>query len=366
LTFQGGDCYHEPRMKPQDLLRELKRTVDELQALNEIGRALTSTLELPEVLRLVMGRAKDLLRVARFSLLLVDEKTHELRFEVASGPGSEKLASLRMPMGDGIAGWVALEGQPVLVQDVKSDPRFAPRFDAISGHETRSVLAVPLVSKGRVLGVIEVISGAGERELTPEDLLTVRTLADHAAIAIENAQAFERIRELTIVDDHTGLYNARHLHRVLDTEVVRSERYGRPFSLVFIDLDRFKQVNDTHGHQAGSGVLREVGEVIRTVLRETDIATRYGGDEFVILLPEADRAQAVRVAERLRAAIGGQVFLADRGLAVRVTASLGVATWPLDGRKADELLGRADAAMYNVKGASRNAVAHAGGTSDAK
>jgi diguanylate cyclase (GGDEF)-like protein len=352
-------------MQPHDLLRELKRTVDELQALNEIGRALTSTLDLPEVLRLVMGRTQDLLKASRFSLLLLDEATQELRFEVAAGPGSEKLAAMRLPLGEGLAGWVARERQPVLVADVKHDPRFAARFDAISGHATRSVIAVPLVSKGRTLGVIEVVSGEGERELNPEDLTTVQTLADHAAIAIENAQAFERIRELTIVDDHTGLYNARHLHRVLDAEVTRSERYGRPFSLVFVDLDKFKAVNDTHGHQAGSAALREVGEVLRAGLRETDIATRYGGDEYVILLPEADRAQAMMVAERLRVAVAGHAFLADRALSVHLTASFGVATWPVDGRKAEELLGRADAAMYMVKGGSRDAVAHAGGADPA-
>lgn len=348
-------------MLPNDLLRELKRTVDELQALNEIGRALTSTLDLPEVLRLVMARAQDLLRSSRISLLLLDERSNELRFEVATGPGSDRLAALRLKPGEGIAGWVVQERQSVLVQDVSRDPRFSSRYDEVSGQTSRSLIAVPLLSKGRTLGAIEVVSAAGERELTPEDLSTVQTIADHAAIAIENAQAFERIRELTIVDDHTGLFNARHLLRVLEAEVVRSERYGRPFSLVFIDLDHFKAVNDTWGHQAGSAALREVGEVLREELRETDVPTRYGGDEYVILLPEADRDQALGVAERLRAAIAGHVFLVARGLSVRITASLGVATWPVDGRRAEELLGRADAAMYLVKGANRDGVAHAGG-----
>lgn len=346
-------------MQPNELLSALKRTVDELQALNDIGRALTSTLELSEVLRLVTERAQALLRAARISLLLLDEQAQELRFEVATGPGADRLASLRLKVGEGIAGWVAREGQPVLVQDASRDPRFSSRYDALSGHATRGLIAVPLVSKGRTLGVLEVLRGEGEPELTAEDLLTVRTLADHAAIAIENAQAFERIRDLTIVDDHTGLFNARHLLRVLEAEVVRSERYGRPFSLVFIDLDHFKRVNDQHGHQAGSAALREVGEVLREELRETDVPTRYGGDEYVILLPEADREQAMGVAERLRAAIAEHTFLVDRGLAVRLTASLGVATWPLDGHRAEELLGRADAAMYRVKGESRDAVAHA-------
>jgi diguanylate cyclase (GGDEF)-like protein len=346
-------------MQPHDLLRELKRTVDELQALNEIGRALTSTLDLPEVLRLVMGRAQDLLKASRFSLLLLDDQARELRFEVAAGPGADRLSTLRLQLGEGIAGWVAREGQPVLVQEVTRDPRFSPRHDALTGQTSHSLIAVPLVSKGRTLGVIEVVSGVGERELTPEDLLTVQALADHAAIAIENAQAFERIRELTIVDEHTGLFNSRHLLRVLEAEVIRSERYGRPFSLVFIDLDHFKSVNDRYGHQAGSAALRETGEVLRSCLRETDVPTRYGGDEYVILLPEADREQAMGVAERLRTAIGGHAFLGDRGLSVRITASLGVATWPVDGRRAEELLGGADAAMYRVKRQSRDGVAHA-------
>jgi diguanylate cyclase (GGDEF)-like protein len=226
-------------------------------------------------------------------------------------------------------------------------------------------LLVPILFGVDLLGVIAVGPKLSGERIGPDDRQLLRTLANQSAIAIENAQAFERIRELTIVDDHTGLYNARHLHRVLDAEVTRSERYGRPFSLVFVDLDKFKAVNDSHGHQAGSAALREVGEVLRAGLRETDIATRYGGDEYVILLPEADRTQAMMVAERLRVAVAGHSFLADRGLSVHLTASFGVATWPGDGRKAEELLGRADAAMYMVKGGSRDAVAHAGGTGTA-
>jgi diguanylate cyclase (GGDEF)-like protein len=343
-------------MQPQDLLRELKRTVDELQALNDIGRALTSTLELPEVLHLVMQKVSELLRAGSRSLLLVDEAAGELYYEVAVGPGAERLGQARLPLGDGIAGWVAREGQPVLVEDVRGDPRFSDRFDALAGAETRYVLAVPLLARGRVLGVIEVAGGEAARPFSPEDLLTLRTIADYAAIAIDNAQAYERIKDLTIVDDHTGLFNARHLYRTLESEVARSGRYGRPFSVVFLDLDRFKNVNDRHGHQVGSAALKEVGELLRRALRSADVPIRYGGDEFVLLLPEADRAQALAVAERIRGQLEAARFLSDRGLEVRITASFGVATFPEDGADAEAVLGAADAAMYRVKQRSRNGV----------
>jgi diguanylate cyclase (GGDEF)-like protein len=347
-------------MQPQDLLRELKRTVDELQALNDIGRALTSTLELPEVLHLVMQKVSELLRAGSRSLLLVDEAAGELYYEVAVGPGAERLGQARLPLGDGIAGWVAREGQPVLVEDVRGDPRFSDRFDALAGAETRYVLAVPLLARGRVLGVIEVAGGEAARPFSPEDLLTLRTIADYAAIAIDNAQAYERIKDLTVVDDHTGLFNARHLYRTLESEVARSGRYGRPFSVVFLDLDRFKNVNDRHGHQVGSAALKEVGELLRRALRSADVPIRYGGDEFVLLLPEADRAQALAVAERIRGQLEAARFLSDRGLEVRITASFGVATFPEDGANAEAVLGAADAAMYRVKQRSRNGVEAAG------
>ncbi|HSN92460.1 MAG TPA: sensor domain-containing diguanylate cyclase [Anaeromyxobacteraceae bacterium] len=347
-------------MQPQDLLRELKRTVDELQALNDIGRALTSTLELPEVLHLVMQKVSELLRAGSRSLLLLDEAAGELYSEVAVGPGAERLAQARVPLGDGIAGWVAREGQPVLLEDARTDARYSDRFDALAGPETRCVLAVPLLAKGRVLGVIELAAGEAARPFSAEDLLTLRTIADYAAIAIDNAQAYERIKELTVVDDHTGLYNARHLYRTLESEVARGGRYGRCFSVVFLDLDRFKDVNDRYGHQVGSAALREVGDLLRRSLRSADVAVRYGGDEFVLLLPEADREQALGVAERIRARFEAARFLGDRGLEVQVTASIGVATFPEDGDTPEAVLGAADAAMYRVKQRSRNGVEAAG------
>ncbi len=346
-------------MQADDLLRELKRTVDELQAFNDIGRTLTSTLEAKEVLQLIMQKVSEVLKPEHWSLLLLDEQRQELYFEVAVGPRAERLKAARLPIGEGIAGWVARSGQPVLLDDARPDARFSARFDEMTGLRTGSLLAVPLRSKGRVLGVVELVNAGGGRSFSPEDLRTLSTLADYAAIAIENAHAFERIRELTFIDDHTGLYNARHLYRTLESEVARARRFGRCFSVIFFDLDRFKLVNDRHGHQAGSAVLKEVGEVLRGQLRAMDVPVRYGGDEFVVLLPEVDRVQAMTVAERLRRAIVETVYLAGRGLNVRITASFGVSTYPDDGATPEGLLQLADQAMYRVKETTRDAIAQA-------
>jgi diguanylate cyclase (GGDEF)-like protein len=353
-------------MEAKDLLRELKRTVDELAAFGEIGKTLTSTLDIREVLRLIMQRVEELLRAQNWYLLLVDEEHQELYVELAVGRGADKLRHVRLPLGEGVAGWAAREGEPLLIPDVATDSRFSPRFDKVTGFTTRSSLAVPLRSKGRTLGVIELVHARDEGTegsgFTEADVRTLASIADYAAIAIENARNFQRLEELTVVDDHTGLYNSRHLHRQLELEVARAGRFGRALSVIFFDLDRFKEVNDRYGHQSGSAMLREVGEVLKGNLRAVDVPVRYGGDEFVVLLPETDRAQALLVASRLQSALKYHRFLEHRGLSLAITASFGVATFPIDGRTEEELMRSADAAMYRVKEGGRDAIAVAGET----
>jgi diguanylate cyclase (GGDEF)-like protein len=346
-------------MEAGELLQELNRTVEELRAFNEIGKALTSTLDIGEVLKLIMDRVGELLQPANFSLLLVDDAARALTFEIVVGPFAAKLRGLRLAMGEGIAGWVAREGQAVLVRDALADARFSNRFDEATFFKTRSVVAVPLRSKARTLGVIELVNGPSQPPFGEKDLKTLGSIADYAAIALENARNFRRVQELTITDEHTGLYNCRYLMSCLSSEIARARRFGHPLSLVFFDLDHFKQVNDTYGHRCGSAVLKECGQVVRATLRGTDVATRYGGDEFVCLLPETGKDLAIVCAERLREAIAARRFLEPMGLEVKVTASFGVACFPEDGEDEEALLRQADLAMYRVKDSGRNGVAKA-------
>lgn len=344
-------------MEPKDLLRELKRTVDELAVLNEIGKALTSSLDIGEVMHVILAKVSELLKPRNWSLLLQDSASGELYFKASVGAGSEMLANLRIKRGEGIAGWVAQHNQPLLVNDVHADPRFADRFDKASSFHTKSILCVPLAFKGRTLGVIELVNGEGDGPFSPEDLRILGTVAEFSAIAIENAQNFHKVEELTVLDDHTGLFNSRHLKRQLEQEVTRATRFGHPVSLIFFDLDRFKLVNDTYGHQAGSRVLFEIGKLLLGTLRSTDVPVRYGGDEFVILLPETSKDQAVEAAKRVGREIAARPFSADRPYGpLRLTGSFGVASFPDDATEADELLRKADEAMYRVKAERRGGV----------
>lgn len=358
-----SDSSHDtPVMPPaeDDPVRVLNAKLRELDAVLAIGRALTSSLDLRKVLAAIMERLGDLLRPKSWSLLLTTPPRGDLVFELAQGDGASRLRGMTVAYGEGIAGWVAKEQKSLLVMEPASDPRFAARFDGVSRTATQSVLAVPLVVRGRTLGVIELVNGLVDRPFAPYDLRLVEMLAEFAAIAIENARNFKRIEELTIVDEHTLLYNARYLRRVLRDEVERSRRFSHALSVLFFDLDLFKSVNDTHGHAAGTALLAEVADLLIGSLRTVDVPVRYGGDEFVVILPETLKPAAVEVASRLRGAIERWEFLRPMGLSIRVTASLGVASWPDDGQTAEALLHAADRAMYEAKESGRNAVAAAG------
>lgn len=337
----------------------MERTLEELEAFTEIGKVLTSTLDIHEVLRRIMDKVQEVLKPANWSLLLVDAEADALVFEVAQGAGAERLAGQTIGLGEGIAGWVVARGEPLLVEDVRKDPRFSSRFDAATLFTTRSILAAPLRFGGKSLGVIELVKGPSEPSFRDEDLRTLTTIADYAAIALQNAWNFQRVEELTILDEHTGLYNSRHLEACLAAEVLRAQRFEHPLSLIFFDLDHFKRVNDIHGHQTGSSVLAEIGEILRKTMRPVDVPVRYGGDEFVCLLPETPKNQALLWARQIRAAIREHEFSAPGGAELRVDASFGVASLPDDADDAASLLRQADMAMYRVKAAGRGDIAAA-------
>jgi diguanylate cyclase (GGDEF)-like protein len=283
---------------------------------------------------------------------MVDDEHAELYFAIAVGPAAEALKNVRLKVGEGIAGWVAKHGEQLVVPDVAADPRFAKRIDESTQWETQSIICVPLRSKLSVLGVIQLVN-VDMSQFSEQELFFLQSLCDYAAIAIENARWVERIQELTITDDCTGLYNARHLYKTLDTEVYRSSRFGYEFSVLFIDLDHFKTVNDTHGHLIGSKLLAEIGYLVKAQLRLIDFAFRYGGDEFVVL-PQTSKDQALVVAKRLRDALRASSFCREESLNLNVRASMGLATYPHDARTAHDIIRQADEMMYLVKNSSRD------------
>jgi diguanylate cyclase (GGDEF)-like protein len=338
---------------------EATNSKPELAILHDVAKALTSSLNLDSILQTIMEKVAAYFKPDTWSLLMTDDEHHELYFAIAVGDASDSLKSVRLRIGEGIAGWVAQHGQPLLVPDVSKDERFAARIDEMTRWKTRSILCVPLASKSRILGVIQLINvetgGFGKNEL-----MLLQAMADYAAIAIDNARAVEKIQELTITDDCTGLYNARHLYDSIEAEVNRSARFGYEFSVIFLDLDHFKQVNDSCGHLIGSRLLAEIGAAIKHHLRLIDYAFRYGGDEFVVMLPQTDKQAALIVARRLRDLMRTTHFHLGEGIDLNVRSSMGLATYPEDAKNSHDLIRQADEMMYTVKNTTRDNIAVCG------
>ncbi len=334
-----------------------RREAGEVAVFQELGKALTSSLQLDQVLRTIMEKIDEFLRPDNWSLLLLDEAKQELYFELAVGTASQALKDVRVKVGQGIAGWVAQYGETVVVPDTSKDTRFFSQVDEKTKTETQSIVAVPVKFRDTCLGVIELINCIGPDGFDARDLKLLEALSDFAAIALENARHVKRIHELTITDDCTTLYNARHMGFILETEIYRSQRYNYEFSLIFIDLDHFKQVNDTQGHLVGSRLLWEIGNSLKAHCRLIDFAFRYGGDEFVLLLPQTSKENAMNVAKRMHKMLRESTWLQGEGINIKLTASMGVASYPVDSRTKEGLLHLADEAMYLVKNTNRDSVA---------
>ena len=326
---------------------------EHLRLFHDAARALTSSLDLPTILRSVLEQMERFFHPESWSLLMVDDEKRDLYYALARGVSDEALQNIRIPLGTGMAGWVALHGEPLIVTHEGVAARLS------DGEQRHSAICLPLRSRERTLGILQVTHPTPQT-LTDDAITFLYIVCDYAAIAIENARAVERIQELTITDDCTHLFNARHLAAVLPTEIERARRFDQPLGIVFLDLDYFKQVNDVHGHPAGSRVLAEAAEVITRTLRNVDLAFRYGGDEFVAILPQTPGPAAAAAANRLLVAMRARRFLSLEGLSLHLTASLGVASYPDDADNAAALLERADQRMYSVKNTTRDGVATEG------
>jgi diguanylate cyclase (GGDEF)-like protein len=219
----------------------------------------------------------------------------------------------------------------------------------------RGLVMLPLIAKGEAIGIVELTS-KGRPEAESGSITLARTMAHEAAMALDNARLYETARNLADRDPLTGFFNHRYLHERLSEEVVRAVRTRRPLSVVMLDLDDFKLVNDTFGHVYGDRVLVHVADLIRSTLRGSDVAARYGGDEFALILPETGHDDAGRAAERILDAFRASPFAAEGRQPFPLGASIGIATHPRDGRSGAELVAVADAGLYDSKDAGGNRV----------
>ncbi len=250
------------------------------------------------------------------------------------------------------ANWVVAQGAEFMSADLSKDRRGG-------GDAYGSAMALPLACRNRTFAALvglDPMPSATPPSLGTTVLAAMRTLLEPAAFALDNALSFQKAEALSVTDDLTGLSNSRYLNMILRREEKRSLRSGRPLSVLFIDMDGFKNVNTHHGHLAGSKALVEAAGVIRSCARETDVVARFGGDEFSLILPDTGREGAVAVAERILERLRAYSFLEGEGLALRLTASIGIATMPDVTGSAEDLLKAADTAMYRVKDSGKDAI----------
>ncbi|MCP3176641.1 sensor domain-containing diguanylate cyclase [Desulfuromonas sp. KJ2020] len=318
--------------------------------------ALAQLRQQEEVYRNIVEMSAELLHATCGSLMMLDEKGEFLRIESAKGMNQPLARSLSIKLGTGIAGRVAKNGFPLVVNDIEKDSRLAtpnrPRF------KTKSFISVPIRIKDRTVGVLNLSDKEDQGIFTENDLHILTSFTAQIAIVLDRAASMERadlLEKLAATDALTGLYNRRFFDERLDSELSRSIRHSLSFSIMLLDLDNFKNYNDLCGHIAGDSALKKVASLLKSSGRDIDVVARFGGEEFIILLPDTSKKEAVLVAERVRHAVESHPFPQEARLpGGQLTTSIGLATFPDDGDFAQALIKAADTALYQAKENGRN------------
>ncbi|GAC1345598.1 MAG: hypothetical protein NVSMB23_21950 [Myxococcales bacterium] len=339
--------------------------VREMELLLGVAASLSGTLDLPQQLADLGRKVCEGFDIADLSVMLIDDATQQLVVEAVAGEAPAGARGMRFQIGEGVAGQAAARGETIYVPDVSQDPRYLHYKG--SRQNTGSFVAVPLRVKGRVVGILS-LNRPRAGAFTPQEIRLAEAIASQAALAITNARLYAQTLEMSYTDPLTGVPNRRQLFARLEQEWTRSLRFGDDLSLLMVDLDLFKNVNDAFGHTVGDAVLRGIALVLKRNVRKVDTVARFGGEEFCVVLPRVAKAEAVEVAEKLRRAVAATPLPGPPGHpALHLTVSIGVASHGADATDVAGLIEKADQALYDAKRAGRNAVfaaapfrAHAG------
>jgi len=338
--------------------RDLRIAHQKLKDINEITEAMRSTMELEELLRLIMGDIRKELAFDQVFLYLSEEVENKKVLKCIASPwvvsvkGINPLNILVEEM-PGILSLSIKEKKPYIVEDAMHDSRVEPLIKNLL--KLKSFAVIPIVVKNRPLGTFVVSQSLRKRKIKETDFAPLLLFANQVGIAIENAKLHKETQELTIVDELTQVYNQRHFQRRLPQDIDLARRYAHFLSLAMLDIDDFKQYNDTNGHLAGDVVLKQLSHILIDNIRRTDAAFRYGGEEFAVILPATSREGALIILEKVRKEIENFPFeYGEKQPGGKVTVSIGIATYPIDNKKAQELVNCADKALYHAKAMGKN------------
>lgn len=336
-------------------------------------------IDLKDMLKEILSWANRFVPSESGSILLDDpildqdqQKSGELYFVACFGKGSSALVETTLPIKYGIAGQAYINGKPYISKRVEDDTNFYPDIDRQTKFKTKSIICAPVKIKGATIGVIELINRLNHIDYDQNDLTLLKIFAEYTSTLIQNSLDAKRFGELSIKDNLTGLYNDRYFYDRLTKDVAKALKNGKDLSLLFLDLDHFKEVNDTYGHLAGSRVLNELGGILNEVLTHKHFTkARYGGDEFVVILPGVPIDEAAEYGEKIRKRIEEFVFLqhryqgGEKALKIKgmITSSIGIASLiknidPCCDIKyiREAIIKQADAAMYKSKQDGKNRI----------
>jgi two-component system cell cycle response regulator len=331
-------------------INELHSSRDQLQrAVRRVGETLRSTHDLKQIHDSILLTAMDAVGSDAGTLWMFTSTREELYPAIGSGVETDGLDRLRV--GDGVAGLVAERGIAILLPDPSGGPR-----PAAGEPDLPVVIAIPLYSGDRISGVLSIYRKDVSHQFTRENLETAIFLAEQGGVAIENVQLHEEAQRLSLTDGLTGVYNRRYYQMQFRQVLATAMRFERPFSLLMLDLDHFKEINDTYGHQRGDEILIEFSQRVNRTLREIDTFSRYGGEEFICLLAETDLRGALTTAEKVVDAIRAEPFGSGGEIPINLTVSIGVASFPDHGDSYRNLVEAADRAMYRAKQEGRDRV----------
>jgi two-component system cell cycle response regulator len=348
---QLAEAFNSMTQNLRGYVGELRKSRDELRrGLDRLGETLSSTHDLEGMFAVILDTAAVTLGAKAGAVYLLSPSGRDLRLEVARGYQAPERASLRI--GEGIAGRSAA-GMSVLLPSEREP--VSPSRPVEPAAPT--AIAVPLIRGDRTMGVLALYGRSIPEPFVHDDVATLGSFAAQASVAVENVLLHKEAQRLSITDGLTGVWNRRYLQLTLTKEIERAQRFGRPLSVLMMDIDHFKLVNDAHGHQVGDEVLVELTRrTMSTIRGQIDSLARYGGEEFIVVLPETPSDGAKVVADKILAVIRHRPFVEDGDTGVPLTVSIGVAAFPEDGSTADELVRAADLAMYRAKEAGRDRV----------
>ncbi|MCK4532184.1 diguanylate cyclase [bacterium] len=346
-------------LKNKELIEKLKREKRRIEAILEISKMFNVIFSLEDLVDFSVVKVSQMLEAQRGSLMLVDKDSKELFICGAYGLEEKIVKETRLKIGESIAGRVFETGEPLCVMDIENDLRLLRKNQSV--YATKSFISIPIKQEKEIIGVFNFSNK--EPFFTEEDVAFVSIVAHQTAIAIEKIRLYDKVTKLAVTDELTGLFNRRYFMKQLKEEIKRNQRYHHSLSLIMFDVDDFKKFNDNYSHLVGDAVLKKIAKILTENVRNVDVVSRYGGEEFIVILPETDIKEATRVAEKIRKSaeesLFGRKFLGrnqgGKKDIKKLTVSGGVATYQLR-EEIEMFIKRADDALYQAKKTGKNKI----------